>query len=287
MPAPQTAHAPDHARFVRPPRAGRRARAGSVDDAARRLRDVLRNEVLGGAFPDGLLPREPELMLRYEARRAVVRGALAMLRDEGIVERVQGIGTFAVREERYVTWIEELHGESESDGVIPQARARVLDRSFAAAPEPVARKLQLTPGDTVLRLEYLALIDGEPFALATNYVAFPEAEALARTQFQHDWYTLLHDANVSFAETEWVLCAINADASVAGHLAVAPGTAVMLAEQLIWDDGGRPYDFAVCYVRSDRYAFASSSWSIGARSGRAPLVSSPVRGVRSDTAPGS
>ncbi|HWF71947.1 MAG TPA: GntR family transcriptional regulator [Solirubrobacteraceae bacterium] len=276
----ETAPRPRREHFFRPGAGARRGGGGSVEDAARRLRDVLRSEVLTGAFPDGLLPGETELMLKHDARRATVRGALIMLRDEGVVERVQGIGTFAVRE-RYVTRMAELHGESSSDGISPQIRSRVLDRTVAPAPDFVARKLALTPGELVLRLEYIALLEGEPLGLATNYVAYPQAEAIAVTPFKGDWYTLLHDAGVSFGGTEWVLSAINADSVVAHHLRVEPGTALMLGEEMIQDEHEAPFDFAVCYVRTDRYAFSSSSWSIGSRDDGGRLVSSPDRPVGS------
>lgn len=235
---------------------------------------MLRSEIFSGAFEDGMLPSESELMLKHEARRAAVRRALAMLRDEGVVERVQGIGTFVVRE-RYIAHMEELHGDAKDGGwLIPQVRSRVLDCSFTRASDLVARKLGLEPGDRVLRLDYVGVVDREPMALATNYVALPEAAAIADTPFNCDWYTLLHDAGVPIGRTEWVLASINADSIVAEHLDVAPGTALMLGEEVIWDKHQRPYDFAVCYMRTDRYAFSSQSWSIGSRAGQDPLVSS-------------
>jgi GntR family transcriptional regulator len=248
----------------------RRLRPSSVENVARRLRDILRSEIFSGAFPGGVLPREAELMLHHDARRAAVRRALAMLRDEGVVERVQGLGTFAVRE-RYIADMEELHAET-SGALNPQVRSRVVDRSFVPAPDFVARKLSLSAGERVLRLEYVALVNREPVGLATNYVAFPEAEAVAETSFLGDWYTLLADAGVRIGGTEWVLSSVNADEIVADYLEVAPGTAVTLGEEMIWDESDRPYDFAVVYLRTDRYAFSSKSWSIGARDGRSRLA---------------
>ena len=50
-----------------------------------------------------------------------------------------------------------------------------------------------------------------------------------------------------------------ADASVAALLNVKPGTAVMLGEELICDEDGRVYDYAICYFRSDRHSFVSST----------------------------
>jgi GntR family transcriptional regulator len=259
---PTIGHRPGSAR--RPhstPVRGPAQRLTRLDDTARRLRDLLRGAVFDGAYPDGLLPSEGELMLTYAVPRAAVREALSMLRCEGVVERVQGIGTFAVRE-RCVTRMSEMHGEAKGGLLDECMRPEVLDRSVVPAPDLVARKLELEAGEHVLRLEYVSYLDGEPIGLATNYAAFPEAEALRDTHFVSDWYALLRDAGVALGGSEWVLGSVNADAAVARRLAVAPGTAIMLAEQLIWDERGRPYDVAFVYVRSDRYVFSSRAWNV-------------------------
>src|ERR1700678_4259205 len=67
----------------------RRSRA----DRARQVADLLRRQVLEGAFGDGLLPGETRLAAEFGASRNAVRDALAILAAEGLVTRVQGTGT--------------------------------------------------------------------------------------------------------------------------------------------------------------------------------------------------
>ncbi|MEV4420934.1 GntR family transcriptional regulator [Patulibacter sp. NPDC049589] len=257
------------------PRVGRPVRARD-DGGSRRLRDVLRCNVVDGRYPDGVLPGEGELMLIYGARRATVRDALAMLREEGVVERVQGVGTYAVRE-RYVAPISELHGTDGADDGLLALRIRpiVLDRRVVPAPDAAAERLGVASGDPVLCLDYVATIAGEPFAVATNYMAFPEADAVTDVPFDSDFYSLLDDSGLELGGSDWVLSAVNADAQIAALLEVAPGTAVMLGEEDIWDASGRIYDFAVCYFRTDRFVFSSTDWAIGGRGGTRPLARSP------------
>jgi GntR family transcriptional regulator len=242
-----------------------------VEDAARRLRDLLRCQIFSGSYPSHFLPSENELMEGFGVQRAAVRQSLAMLRAEGVVERLQGIGTFAVRD-RYVTGLAEIHGEKEDGGMLDRARPELLDQSVVAAPEFVAEKLAVEPGEDVLRLEYVSYFDGAPQGVATNYVAFPEAEAIDGTPFRTDWYQLLRDSDLTIGSSEWVLGCVNADSSVASLLELAPGAAVMLGEQVICDDGGRPYDFAVCYIRTDRYAFSTRATDVEVHRGPAPML---------------
>lgn len=237
-------------------RAGRSARD---DGAARRLRDVLRENTLAGMYPDGLLPGEGELMVSHGAARAVVREALAMLCEERVVQRVRGIGTFAICEHRYAITLAEMHGDVGDDAESRRARPQVLTSAVVPAPDAVAFKLGLRPGEPVLLLEYLGWVDGVVVWLASNYVRFPEAEALLATPFTTEWYGLLSRAGLTLGGSKWFLSAVAADASVGRVLDVEPGTPVMLAQELIWDDAGRIYDFAICYFRSDRHTFVSSA----------------------------
>jgi GntR family transcriptional regulator len=260
------------------------ARRGRADGAARRLRDLLRTNVVGGHYPDGLLPSESELMLTHNAPRAAVREALTMLRDEGLVERVQGIGTFTVHESRYVSTLAELHGEVGDDGVIRRTRSEVLEREVIQASDAIARKLHVAPGEPVLLLEYVAYAEGEPIGLATNYVKFPAAEALLTAPFEHDWYALLDAAGLPLGGSEWQFSAASADPAVAALLNVSAGSALMLAEELIWDEDGAVYDFAICYIRTDRHVYMSRQGSFAMRDDTSDTIidvpprSMPVRG---------
>ncbi len=65
-------------------------------DRARQLADLLRRQVLTGGYPDGSLPHEAALGTDYRASRNTVRQALDLLRAEGLVERLPGVGTVVV-----------------------------------------------------------------------------------------------------------------------------------------------------------------------------------------------
>ncbi|MEA2142083.1 MAG: GntR family transcriptional regulator [Solirubrobacteraceae bacterium] len=234
-------------------------RRGQGNGAARRLRDVLRSNIVTGIYPSGLLPGETELMVSYGAPRAAVRDALSMLREEGLVERVQGIGTFSICDARYTSTFEEMHGDVPEDADVQRSRPQILERAVIPAPDAVARKLEIAPGEPVLLLEYVGFVDGVAVWLASNYLRFPEAERLRTAPFESTFTGLLDATGLRMGGSHWQLSAVNADAAVAAVLNVKPGTALMLGEELICDADGRVYDYAVCYFRSDRHSFVSST----------------------------
>lgn len=60
-----------------------------------RLRTLLRNRLMSGEYqPGDRLPSEPDLILAYGVSRATVREAIASLEHEGLLNRIQGKGTY-------------------------------------------------------------------------------------------------------------------------------------------------------------------------------------------------
>ncbi|MCW2863778.1 MAG: GntR family transcriptional regulator [Actinoallomurus sp.] len=234
-------------------------RGGTHDAQVRRLRDLLRSAILRGGFPHGQLPGEPELMASYGVTRATVREALTLLRREGLIDRRQGVGTHVVVH-AVLARLAEAHGAADPvvDSVFNRRmRPRVLDRSTIPLPAIAAERLSVRPGIPCLRLEYIALLEDEPTALATNYVLFPEAERLLTMPFDSDWYALLRDAGVCLGESEFVVGCAPADAITAPLLDVAEGAPLITMEQVIRDSAGRPFDLAHIHTRGDRFLFVS------------------------------
>jgi GntR family transcriptional regulator len=222
------------------------------DHDARRLRDLLRSEVLAGRYAEGLLPSEPALMLEYSASRATVRAALNQLRISGVVERVQGTGTFVVAE-RYALRLIELHGIDEKLSDEAAFTADVLEMRVIPMPAPVAAQLQDTTGAPCLRLEYRGLSHGRVNSLCTNYLRFPEAAAVLDVPFDGHWYGLMAAAELDVAGTDLLIEAVLADdPDLAALLEVEVGAPLLAAQQVIRDGNGRPYDFAVLRMRADR-----------------------------------
>src|ERR1700733_13386534 len=91
-----------------PRAAARRRRA----DRARQVADVLRRQVLNGTYTGGTLPAESSLAEDFGVSRNAIRAALDLLRSEGLVERVPGVGT-VVAEPKYPHALDHLLGLAE------------------------------------------------------------------------------------------------------------------------------------------------------------------------------
>ena len=137
--------------FPRPPV---RDYAGSRADAARWVRDVLRSQIMEGAF-GGLaaaspaLPPESTLAAELAVSRNAIREALDLLRAEGLVTRVQGAGTF-VTGAKLRQHLDRLEGLAESmAGYQLPVDNRVLSVRESVATLFVAGKLAVPEGSPI------------------------------------------------------------------------------------------------------------------------------------------
>lgn len=223
---------------------------------ARWLRDILRADVMHGAISDGLLPSEADLMLMYAVPRAVVREALDLLRREGIIERVQGTGTMTVAQ-RYAYRLVEVHGVETLEPPHRGVTNSIVTRTPIRMPRAVARHLDEEPGTECLLYEYVGYLDGQPIGVYTNYVRYPEAESVSVARLDHHWYAMLDDAGVAVGETDLLIEVVAADDDLAALLEMSPGQPLLAMQQVIRDEGGRPYDFAILRHRGDRISLLS------------------------------
>ncbi|MEV6598696.1 GntR family transcriptional regulator [Actinoplanes sp. NPDC051346] len=222
-------------------------------DRARQVADVLRHQVLAGAFPRGQLPREPQLCQDFDVSRNTVREALALLADEGLVERSPGVGT-TVLTEKYAHGLHRLMGLGEtlhSQGAITND---VRTAALIRAPAPVAQRLGISDGEPVVYLERLRRLDGVPLSLDLTYLPRDIGEPLLTADLAgQDIFVLIEriagqplgTADISFE-------AVNADPHSADLLDAPARAALLMVERLTRLADGRAVDLEWIRFRGDR-----------------------------------
>jgi GntR family histidine utilization transcriptional repressor len=136
-----------------------------------RVKQHLKEALAQGRFPPGaLMPSEAELVAQFGVSRMTVNRALRELRAEGLVDRVQGVGTFAARLNRVSSTlrIRDLHDEITERGHRHSARV-VRVRAEKALP-PLAAQLGLASGATVFHSLIVHSEDGVPLQCEDRYV---------------------------------------------------------------------------------------------------------------------
>jgi GntR family transcriptional regulator len=222
-------------------------------DRARQVADVLRHQVLAGAFPKGQLPREPLLCRDFDVSRNTVREALALLSDEGLVERSPGVGT-TVLTEKYAHGLYRLMGLGETMHPQGQVTNEVRTAALIRPPALVAQRLGVPDDAAVVYLERLRCLDGVPLSLDLTYLPRDIGEPLlAENLAEQDIFVLIErvagqplgTADISFE-------AVNADPHSATLLDAPHRAALLMVERLTRLADGRPVDLEWIRFRGDR-----------------------------------
>jgi len=136
-----------------------------------RIKQHLKDELSRGRWPPGApMPSDAELVAQFGVSRMTVTRALNELRAEGLVERVQGVGTFAAQLFRVASTlrIRDLHEEITSRGHRHHAEVHVARQE--AASDAVAQRLGLAAGAPVFHTLIVHFEDGVPLQCEDRHV---------------------------------------------------------------------------------------------------------------------
>lgn len=135
------------------------------------VKQFLKDELSRGRWPPGaLMPSETALVAQFGVSRMTVNRALRELQAEGLVDRLQGMGTFAAQPHRVSSTltIRDLHEEIASRGHVHEARVHLKQRE--RAPAALARQLGLKTGAEVYHTLIVHLENGVPLQSEDRYV---------------------------------------------------------------------------------------------------------------------
>jgi GntR family histidine utilization transcriptional repressor len=136
-----------------------------------RVKQHLKDGLAAGRWPPGaLMPSEAELTAEFAVSRMTVNRAIRELQAEGMVQRTQGVGTFAAPLHRVSSTltIRDLHEEIEARG--HRHHAAVHLQRGEAAPAALAAQLGVEPGATVFHTLIVHHENGVPLQCEDRFV---------------------------------------------------------------------------------------------------------------------
>lgn len=136
-----------------------------------RVKQFLKDGLAAGTWsPGAQMPSEAELVARFGVSRMTVNRALKELQAEGLVERSQGVGTFAARLHRVSSTltIRDLHEEIVARGHVHHAVVHLQRSERAGA--ALAAQLALDAGARVFHTLIVHHENGVPLQCEDRYV---------------------------------------------------------------------------------------------------------------------
>lgn len=228
---------------------GRRLRA----DRARQVADVLRCQIQRGAFESGVLPKEERIVAEFGTTRNAVRDALDLLRGEGLIERLPGVGTVVTTAGKVPHGLHRLLGLGETLHEHGEIVNEVRAAGVILPPPAVTARLGLPDETPVVHLERLRRLNGTPLSLDQTYLEPELGRALLEEDLAHeDVFVLIERLKGPLGRADLTVEAVNADPHSAAVLEAPRGTALLLVERLTHLADGRPVDLEFIRFRGDR-----------------------------------
>jgi GntR family transcriptional regulator len=221
----------------------------------------LRNAIMKGVYrPNSQLPAESELMKILGVSRTVVREALRVLEDDGLIIRRHGVGTF-VRKHPIVHNLNFNYGTTEmikTAGMVP-GNAHIEVRTMAAEPE-VADALELPIGSPVIVVERLRTADGKPVVHATEYlppalIGDLDLGRLLGTETGSLYQVLQVNLGLSIEYGLTRILPVVASAQLAEKLQVEESSVLLYLMQTDYSPTDEPLLYACEYHLSDAFDF--------------------------------
>lgn len=224
-------------------------------------REAIHAQIQAGELqPGNKLPSEDQLAAQFGVSRMTIRKSLDDLIAAGLIYRRHGVGTFISQStvQRDHTKLTDFFESCRLNGRTPEAR--LLKKEILPANEKMAEALGLIPGDLLIRLATLRLIEQTPITYHDAYLPvklFPDlvdadAESLG-LESQHVWQ-LIEKQGFNAANVVERLEAQISDEAIASMLSMSAGGAILYGERVLYSDDGTPLKYADCYNRGDRFS---------------------------------
>lgn len=240
-----------------------------------RVLEDLRSRIRSGLLePGARVPSRNAIITNYGVGETAAKHALAVLVAEGLIEARPGSGCY-VRKTPAAGFLEHDRPQfpgspfGVAEDVAAGQRADQLQHAtrkltwehqteHVQPPAPIARRLNLGPGELATMTRYLLSADGEPVQLATSFepaqltagsqVALPEQGPLAGRGVIERMRSIGVDVD-EVTEEVGVRLPSRADAA---ELSIQPGSVVLVIERT-HHRGGRPVEYTEIVVPADRF----------------------------------
>lgn len=207
--------------------------------------------------PGEKLPTETELSNQYQVSKITIRKAMEKLSNDGLVQKVQGKGTFiSYQKEKFHLNKTMGFNDSLSDRGHIVSR-KILQASFFNADKNISDKLQVPENSNIIYLERLMVEDSVPFGIDRVYMSeelFPDF--ITKLKSDKSLYQILQDDyGIAPATSTLEINGIVATNNLADLLKCNIGDPLFHIEKTGYQASGVPIHYSVTTLRCDRATY--------------------------------
>jgi len=205
-------------------------------------------------FDNNFLPSDEVLAATYGATRSIIRRALGMLGDQGIIERRQGLGTFVRSPQLQFALNAPMTEEQFLSPDLGVSRVQVTAVETLDLPAAVASALG-SDESTCTCIDYLQFVHGLVTTVGTSYLLATPSTELRPGLYLGGFAALLRSTGIETAGNDVMIQAVNADEATAETLDVSTGHALIYTRRIAYDPAGTPIELTYTRHRSELTSF--------------------------------
>ena len=204
----------------------------------------LEADLLSGKYNEvKKLPREEDLIEKYQVSRTTIRKAIAMLVNKGYDYQVQGRGIF-IREaslQDYVS-LENLKGLTR-DFPDKKIESKLINLMVINADEDLAKQMKCDVGTDIYFLERLRYVNEEPFEveytyLNKNVIPYMSEEIAHRSIYSF----IINDLKLSIGFADKIIYADKLDSESAQLLQLSENDPTLVIENTVFLTNGTVFE---------------------------------------------
>lgn len=220
---------------------------------------AIRSRIQDGEWAPGeQIPSERELMASLKVSRSTIRQGLDFLVREGVLQRVQGRGTFVAppKIRKSVLRLLEFSDVVRESGHEPDVV--LIGKKRTDPPREIRQKLGLAAGESSIWLQRLLVVDRAPLLIETAHLP---ARCERVLEDAHDdargLRDLLADCGQRVYRAQEAFEPVILEDQEAALLAVPGGSPGLWVESLAYDAADRPVAFVTSLFPGNRCRFVS------------------------------
>ena len=235
-----------------------------TDDTRGRVLDLMESLEVGDAIPS-----ERQLSQDMKVSRLTIRAALDELVRDGYLDRRHGSGTYVTEPKiSQPLTLTSFSEDMRRRGMVPGSRTLELATTSAGA--LLARRLQVSPAERLVRVKRLRLADAQPMAMEVLHIPETLVPGLTRADLEdRSFYDLLGERyGIVIASGTQSIEPTVTNEEESQVLGVPLHTPAFLFERTTVSESGRIVEFVRSIYRGDRYRLVADLTPQRSRNGR-------------------
>lgn len=220
----------------------------------RQVADHLRDDINNNYQPGEMLPSEPVLSEKFAVNRHTIRAAVDVLISEGLVERMQGVGTRVVDQSMVYSIGADTRFTEVFDKLGLQSKSTIITKEIVEAPEDVRRHLALGNKRKIFRLDTIRTVEDQPISLVRHYLVNPYADQVHAHYEGGSLHAFLDSKfHVKPSRRQSFISVKMPSPQTASLLKISPSLPIMCIKNVnVIPGSGEPVEFGITTFRGDR-----------------------------------